>query len=59
MAIEFVTLISDYENPTISRRMMREIKYRLPSYLSSEKLNGVFLMGKRNELFDTQSYWKL
>jgi hypothetical protein len=59
MAIEFVTLLSEYNNRKISRRMMGEIKYRLQSTICSEKLTGVFLMNKRNELFDSQNYWNL
>jgi len=61
MALEFVTLLNDYnkKRPKISKRMLREIKYRMPSSLCNEKLNGVFLMNKRNELFDNQTYWVL
>jgi|GEM_PF-2652503 len=59
MAIEFVTLLNEHNTSSISKRMMSEIKYRLPSSLCSEKLNGLFLLSKRNELFDTQTYWRL
>jgi len=58
MAIEFVTTISDYNNK-ISKRMMHEIKYQIPTYLCNETLKGVFLLGKRNKLFDNQTYWLL
>jgi hypothetical protein len=59
MAVQFATLLNDYANSSISRRMMSEIKYRLPSYLCREKVQNVFITGKRNELFDTQTYWRL
>lgn len=59
MAVEFVTLLTEYNDPKIPKRIMGELKYRLQTTLCREKLNGVFLMNKQNELFDNQSYWRL
>lgn len=60
MAIEFVTLLNEYNNNNkISRRMFGEIKYRLQSTLCGEQVYGVFILKKRDELFDNQNYWIL